>query len=101
MCDFEKGLIDWYARPSVEHTWVNFQTHFDNAHNTLRKVRGISMKNTIFQQQANCISDSLLHQIKVDNQSVRDEIRTTEAKILECSNFLQKHNNVVMMIFLH
>ena len=48
MCDFEKWLIDWHAKLSNEHTWFNFQSYFEHAHHTLRKVRGTSTKNTIF-----------------------------------------------------
>ena len=43
MCDFEKSLIDWYARPIIEHTWLNFQTHFEDSHQTLRKLRELTM----------------------------------------------------------
>ena len=100
MYDFEKGLIDWHARPSVERTWINFQSHFESAHNTLRKVWGISIKNENFLQQVNHISDSLLNQIKEDDQSAWDEIRNTEVFFCQCLKILQTHNNVVMMILL-
>ena len=81
MCNFEKGLIDWYARPTIEHTWLNFQTHFEDSHQTLRKVRGLTMQNTIFQQQANYVTENLLSEIRRDNQSVCDNIKATEAKL--------------------
>ena len=75
MSDFEKGLTDWYARPAVEHAFVNFNSHFERAYTSLRKVRGVTMRNSIFQQQAGSVTESVLQEVRLDNQSVRDEIR--------------------------
>ena len=72
MCDFGTGLTDWYARPTHEHTLLNFKSHFEDAHHTLRKVRGVTMKNSIFHQQANSVTDRVLQEIKHDNQNIRD-----------------------------
>jgi len=41
MCDFETVLTNWFARPTVEHTWVNFKLHFEDAYTALRKVRNL------------------------------------------------------------
>ena len=92
MNDFEKGLIDWYACPSAEHTFVNFKSHFEAAYLSLRKVRGIIMKNTIFQQQANSVSENILTEIKRDNESVRQEIRATESKLFSVFENLSEEN---------
>ena len=101
MCDFEKWLIGWYAKLSNEHTWLNFQSHFEHAHHTLRKVRGTSMKNTTFQQQANCVTECLLTEICHDNQSIRDKIKATEAKIFGVfENFLNCNVVVTMTLLL-
>ena len=53
--DYEKGLSEWYDLPNDSKTWANFKPHFENARESLRKVRGITMRNTIFNQQANAI----------------------------------------------
>ena len=39
------------------------------------------MKNSIFHQQANSVTDRVLQEIKHDNQNVREKIIDTEAKI--------------------
>ena len=46
--EFEKSLLDWFARPAYEHTWQNFKIHFTDAHTKLAKVRGSSMRGTVF-----------------------------------------------------
>ena len=60
MCDFEKGLTDWYTRSTNQHTWLNFKTHFEDAHHTLRKVRGVTIENSIFHQQDNSVKERVL-----------------------------------------
>ena len=81
MCDFETGLINWFARPTAKHTWTNFKDHFDDAYKALEKVRGKTMRNTIFQAQANSVTSAVLDQIKEDNERVRTEIRASEQKM--------------------
>ena len=81
MNDFETGLTAWYARPAATNTWINFKTHFEDAYQNLRNVRGVTMKNTIFQQQANAMTSKVLEAIKQDNAEVREEIRASEAKL--------------------
>lgn len=94
MNDFEKGLIDWYARPTVDHNYTNFKSHFEGAYQTLRKVRGITMKNSIFHQQANSVTERVLQEIKLDNQIVKDEIKATEAKLFSVfENIADYHSN--------
>ena len=39
------------------------------------------MRNTIFQQQTNSVTENLLSEIRRDNQSFRDDIKATEAKL--------------------
>lgn len=81
MNDFEKGLTDWYAKPTADHTYDNFKSHFETAYSSLRKVRGVTMRNSIFQQQANSVTERVLQEIKLDNQNVRDGLKATEIKL--------------------
>ena len=81
MCDFETGLTNWFALPSAEHAWANFKLHFDQAYSALCKVRGTTMKNSLFHQQVNSVSETVIAQIKEDNQLVRDELKATEEKM--------------------
>ena len=69
--DFEKGIQTWYERPVAEHTWQNFKTHFDTARELLRKIRGVDMQNSAF-QQANLVAEE-----------VRADIARSEQTILE------------------
>ena len=91
MNDFEKGLTDWYARPTVDHTFVNFKLHFEDAYSSLRKVRGMTMRNSIFQQQANSVTERVLQEIKLDNQNVRNEIKATETKLFNVFETLAEY----------
>ena len=81
MHDFETGLTSWYARLPATNTWPNFKLHFEDAYQALRNVRGETMRNTIFQQQANAMTAHMLDEIKKDNAEVREEIRASEEKI--------------------
>ena len=56
--DMEKGLVDWFEKPSNEQTWNNFKTHFTQAHRALRKIRGKTIQNSPF-HQANSIINNL------------------------------------------
>ena len=44
---------------------MNFKTHFETAYQVLRQVRGITMRNSIFQQQANSVTERVLQEIKI------------------------------------
>ena len=70
-----------YARPLATNTWPNFKLHFEDAYQALRNVRGETMRNTVFQQQANAMTAHMLDEIKKDNAEVREEIRASEEKI--------------------
>ena len=59
MNDFEKGLTDWFAKSAIDRTWKNFKPHFETAYTKLEQVRGLSMKNSVFNQQANSITPIL------------------------------------------
>ena len=59
MNDYEKARGKWMAKSNADKTWPNFKLHFDQAYQYLISVRGETMKNTQFQQQANMISDIL------------------------------------------
>ena len=47
------------AKTNADKTWQNFKLHFDDAYQYLISVRGETMQNTQYQQQANMISDIL------------------------------------------
>ena len=41
--EFENSLLEWFARPTLEHSWKKFKSHVTNSHTELAKVRGSSM----------------------------------------------------------
>ena len=67
--DFENAINAWYERPALEHTWANFKTHFDEARELLKKVRGSDMRNNAF-QQVNFIAN----EVRADIERTRDSI---------------------------
>ena len=76
MNDFERGLETWIVKPAADRTWVNFKAHFEDAHSTLRKVRGPLMRNTTFNNTANAISASVIN-------SVREELNEDRSRVFQ------------------
>ena len=60
MNDYEKARGEWMAKPIADKTWTNFKTHFNDAYQYLLNVRGETMQNTSFQQQANLLSQQII-----------------------------------------
>ena len=71
MNDYEKARGKWMTKPNADKTWSNFKTHFDEAYQYLINLRGETMKNTSFQQQANLLSQQI---IDLNNQRERDKV---------------------------
>ena len=56
----EKSCRDWLDKPQLDMTWINFKKHFNKEWSKLQKLRGPTMKNTTYQQQAQMIMDDVL-----------------------------------------
>ena len=83
MNDFERGIEDWFTLPRANRTWIQFKTHFERAYQSLKNVRGPTMRNTSFQQQANAISEQVMREITQDRTKVINEVKTVvEDRIL-------------------
>ena len=67
--DFEQGIQTWYGRPAAEHTWQNFKTHFEEARELLRKIRGVDMQNSTF-QHANIVAEEVRNDIARSEQTI-------------------------------
>ena len=74
MNDYEKARGEWMSLPHNSKTWVNFKTHFDDAYQYLLNLRGQTMKDTAFQQQANFITHSILDTIAQKREADKAEI---------------------------
>lgn len=74
--EFETTLESWHALQDAQKTWTNLKTIFQEKYLVLRKVRGKSMKNSLFQQQANMIKDSYERDLR-DIQATIDDIANT------------------------
>ena len=61
--DFADGLKASYQRPRVEHTYANFKTHFEDALELLRKIRGSGMTSEVY-QQANVVAKVLRNELE-------------------------------------
>ena len=77
--EYERALAEWFATPEQDKTWVNFKTHFTDAQQQLRLVRGESMRNTPF-HQANLM---LQEEVRKDFESMQDDIVTSLNSIAE------------------
>ena len=73
MNDYEKARGEWMAKPSVDKTWTTFKTHFDDAYSYLLGLRGETMRNTAFQQQANMLS-SLITEVNEQREVDKAEM---------------------------
>ena len=94
MSDFEQGLQHWYDCPQADQTWMNFKIHFEDAYASLLCLRGPSMRNTAFQQQANAISRQVLSEIQRENSTLADSIsKATEDKLVNAFALLQTADN--------
>ena len=80
--DFEKGLISWFERPVGEHTLINLKTHFEREYQALRRVRGTTMRNAAYFQQANALT-SVMEKMKEERTLILDEVKDSEQKILQ------------------
>ena len=80
--DFEKGLVSWFERPVVEHTMLNFKAHFEREYQALKRVRGTTMRNTSYFQQANNLS-TVIQTMKEEREQILTEVKDSEYKILQ------------------
>ena len=65
--DFETALADWDKKPAVQKTWDNFKTHFKEAQQQLKRIRGPTM-----QQAGYHHANHLVEQLRkdMDNQNM-------------------------------
>ena len=82
MGEFERGIGRWYERPQDHHTWQNFKLHFTKAYNTLRRLRGPTMRNTAYHQQAQYITREVLNVVQTNRNQIFEEVKATEDNIL-------------------
>ena len=44
ICDFERALMDWQAKPLINKDWATFKLHITAAQNVLQDIRGPTMQ---------------------------------------------------------
>ena len=88
--DFEKGFETWFDLTTAAQTWPRFKTHFETARASLRKMRGITMRNTAYHQQANAI----LEEIRAENVQLLDEVKSAENNILRAMHTSENQENI-------
>ena len=57
--DFEKELTSYFERPLTKHTLLNFKIYFERECQSLKSVRGTTMRNISYHRQANAITSVL------------------------------------------
>ena len=93
--DFEKGLTSWFELPIADHTLINFKTHFEREYLALRRVRGNTMRNTSYFQQANSMS-TMMQTMKEERDLILHEVKDSEYKILRAMETSEnKGENIV------
>ena len=92
--DFEKGLTTWFDLPTPDQTWPRFKIHFETARTSLRKVRGVTMRNTAYHQQANAMTGQVLQEIRAENLQLVDEVKSAEGNILRAMLASENQENI-------
>ena len=87
--DFEKGLTSWFERPVQEHTLLNLKTHFEREYQALRRVRGNTMRNTAYFQQANNMA-TMMKSMKEERELILNEVKDSEYKILRAMEMSER-----------
>ena len=80
--EFETALTTWFARPPIEHTWANFKLHFTDAHTSLSRVRGSSMRGSAF-HQANTTVAALSYEMANIRNDLVDSINALSNQVTE------------------
>ena len=62
----------------VEQTWVNFKSHFETAHEVLKKIRGAEMQHTEY-HQAYIISSHMKEELHQVQENVINELRNQDS----------------------
>ena len=60
--DFQDGLKAWYSKPTLDKTWPNFKTHFEDEYDKMKLVRGTTMHQAGF-HQANFIASQVMEEV--------------------------------------
>ena len=93
--DFEEGQKLWHAKAAVDKTWPNFMAHFDQEHQALREVRGVTMRSTAF--HANAVTTEVLEEIRDVKESVKEALMMMQADIsessTECANLTRTNDD--------
>ena len=82
MNDYERGLETWLSQPAAARTWLAFKTHFTEAQEQLRRIRGPTMRNAAFTNTANSIITSVREELNGEREKVFQRIDATEASII-------------------
>lgn len=61
--DYEFALTDWDKKLQDEQTWENFKTHFHEAQQQLKSIRGLSMQHAGY-HQANDLAQKISDDVK-------------------------------------
>ena len=61
---FEHGLHEWISKTQVQQTWINFKTHFTQAHKQLKQLGALTVGDTIPYQQANALQQMVFSAVE-------------------------------------
>ena len=71
---------EWHDKPSADHTWVNLQTHFSQAQQKLKNIRGPTMRQGGF-SQANHIATTLCEEMEASRSKLVNMLAIVDTKL--------------------
>ena len=77
--DFLDGLKSWIEKREDEKNWTNFKLHFEDEHDKLKLIRGMTMKHAGF-HQANFIASQVMEEVQSVQSNVLQLLQKQEDK---------------------
>ena len=83
MLFMEKARESWQTKLPVDQTWVNFKAHFTVEWNKLRRLRGPTMRDSSFQNQANLLKEEVMAAMQQERAAMMQEVKTCNDAVLQ------------------
>ena len=80
--EMEKSRAKWLTLSPSNKTWIKFKDHFTTAWDELCLLRGPTMKDTLFYQQANIIKQEVMAAMREEQAAMVQEVKKSNELIL-------------------
>ena len=75
--DFQDGLKTWFGKNDRDKTWMNFKLHFEEEHDRLKLIRGLTMQHAGY-HHANFIASQVMNEVQDVKSSVIELLQGNE-----------------------